>query len=323
MGKRREWPEELAKRCRAVGWTAYLAKSGHFKVQVPPREDLPNGGGFSFASTPGSLDSEKKALNSANRYGLERLELQARLLAEKERLERIERDRRENGVPEEDFVLYQEVEAELAEKIYSIPDPESERDVQTESLGRIEVEGQVLEILEEAEAWFQPNRGGEPRLVEAARELLLSNHAVYFQCLKGTGTWEGETEVRCDRLFTSPQGVFIHQGRVHKAAENAAQRMQPHPASKAVEATLEVNVEAPEPVAVEAQLVPVGPVAALVLQADRMRKVEEKLEDLACEAGSIAASLEKLAQQLPDQVASEELRAKAAKFDRMMGAIEP
>lgn len=320
MGKRREWPEELAKRCRAVGWTAELAKSGHYKVQVPASEDFPDGGGFSIASTPGSRDGERKALNNANRYGLERLELQARLLAEKERLERIERDRRENGVPAEDFAPpYREVEARLTEAIYSIPNPESENAMQTESLGRIEVEGRVLEILEEAQAWFQPNRGGEPRLVPASRELLLSDHGVYFQCLKGTGTWEGDEEVRCDRLFTSAQGVFIHQGRVHKAAEEAAQRMQPHPDSRAAEVAPAAE-EAPEPEVLE--VAEPGLVARMVSLGDRFEQLCSQVDEVSRAASILQNELQALARELPGEIASEEMRHKAARFDRMMEAIE-
>lgn len=295
MGKRRDWPEELAERCRAVGWTAELTRSGHYKVQVPAREGC-EGGGFSMASTPSTRDGERKALNKANRLGLERLEQRMRLQREKERLERIQRDREQNGVPDEDFA----------------PDNQPESETQAmPNLGYIEVAGVKLGIADTGPAFYQPNRGGEPRKIEDARELLLVDETVRYQCLKPT---PGRPDKLCERTFEKAAGLHVHQGRMHQAPAP-----RPGPTREEILADREPSAgpnstepapEQPEP----------GVMARTVRLAEDFAAFCDQLGDLADLGSRLNADLQELAQELPNELASDELRDKAARFDAMLRA---
>lgn len=304
MGSRKGWPKELADRCNAVGWPAELVPSGHWKAK------LPDGTTMTWAESPSDRHAYKNAMRVARNRGLDALEEKMALEREKERLARIERDRERNGVPAAAYNL--DPQPNESENEMKNADP---------SLGFVEVEGQRLGIVEQAEAWYQPNRGGDRRLVEDARELLLVDHSIHYQCLKGTGAFTGAGEVICHRLFTSPQGVFVHQARTHKVAEEAARQMQPRPASKAVEATLEVNVEAPA----GAAPIPVsepGLVARMVAITGQFEGLCNEIDAIGEKANVLYNELQGLVRELPNEVASEEMRIKAARFDAMLDAAQ-
>lgn len=294
MGGRKRWPQELADRCNAVGWPAELVANGHWKAR------LPDGTVMGWAESPSDTNAYKNAMRVARAKGLEDLELQLKLQREKERLERIERDRRLNGVPESAYGPGPATQPES--------EPELKTPATSSNLGFVEVEGQRLGIMEQAEAWFQPSRGGERRLVEDARELMLIDHSVHYQCLRGTGTFQGEDEVFCNRLFDTPSGVFFHQARTHKLAEEAAQRMQPHPASapRAEEAPMAVS----QP----------GLVARMVALTGRFEQLCNDLDQVGESANALYNELQGLVRELPAELASDELRDKAARFERMIEA---
>lgn len=278
MGSRRNWPKELADRCNAVGWEARLVNSGHY------RAFLPDGRSFGWAASPSDTNGYKNAQREADRFGLADLELQARLQREKERLERIRRDRELNGVPAEDFA----------------PEPTQPKEDAMPKYGFIEVDGVRIGIAEVGPAFYRPVRGGEPRKIPDARELLLVDETIRYQCLKPTHSDSGRPDKLCERTFEKAAGLHIHQGRMH---QSSAPPPKPAPSSQE-------ELAAPEP----------GLVAQAVRLAEDFEAFNDQLGDLADLGNRLNSDLQSLARQLPAELVSDELRSKAEKFDAMLRA---
>lgn len=289
MGSKKGWPRELADRCNAVGWPAELVSSGHWKAK------LPDGSVMTWAESPSDRNAYKNAMRVARTKGLDQLELELRLQREKERLERIQADREQNGVPEH---------------LMEPPQPNLKEEIEMANLGYIEVGGTRIGIAEQGPARYQPSRGGDLRLIEDARELLLVDGSVYFQCLKPTGAFrDGEAEI-CNRAFPSARSLPTHQSRMHPDLDFTEPEAPAEPKPK------------PQEVEIVATVVPVGPMARLTLLTDRLRKLEGALEDAATEAGAIANGLEKAVAELPELLLDDETRQKVAILDQMRGLLK-
>lgn len=91
MGSKADWVEDLVKRCAAVGWEVTYAAGGHRRIKTH------KGKVFQLASSPGDVHSRKNAERAAARHGLEVLEEKMTLQRERDRLERLAKDRA-NGV---------------------------------------------------------------------------------------------------------------------------------------------------------------------------------------------------------------------------------
>lgn len=280
MGSRRNWPKELADRCNAVGWEARLVNSGHY------RAFLPDGRSFGWAASPSDTNGYKAAQREAERFGLADLELRARLEREKERLERIRRDRELNGVPAEDFA----------------PESTQPKEDAMPKYGFIEVDGVRIGIAEVGPAFYSPVRGSGPREIPDARELLLVDETIRYQCLKPTHSDPGRPDKLCERTFEKAAGLHIHQGRMHQSSASA------RPAKPAP--SLQEELAAPEP----------GLVAQAVRLAEDFAAFNDQLGDLADLGDRLNSDLQSLARQLPAELVSDELRSKAEKFDAMLRA---
>jgi hypothetical protein len=303
MGSRKNWPRELADRCNAVGWNARLVPNGHWKA------DLPDGTTMSWAESPSDTNGYKMAMRKARQKGLDALEQKLKLQREKERLERIQRDRELNGVPESDFAPNR-------------PTNEGETqpmDSANSNLGYIEVEGTRLAIAETAPAYMQHWRGGDPRELDDARELLLIDHSVRYQCRKLTLSDPGLPDKTCDRHFPTPGGVVVHQTRVHQT------RPKPKPdpdrdlggVFPADTTPVQVTSE-PDPAKVEQP----GVMARMEDLGNQVLDVHYEAQRLANHAQDVHAALVKLAQDLPAELASDEMRQKAEILDQMRGLLK-
>lgn len=324
MGNRKSWPQLLADRFEAVGWEVKLGSGGHYKVRRP------DGQSMSWPQSPSGNRTQDNKIAEARRFGLHLAEQELDELRELDRLARIERDRLANGVPETKFVPpYKEIEAKLTEAVYAIPTPEpipQKEDKEmpaTTKYGFIEVQGVRLGIAEVAKpVMHRHNRGGDPRPLDFARELLLVDNSIRYQCLKLLAS--GGV---CARHFETSGGLVVHWARgSHADAEPAPKegvdlsKLEILTDTKPV---AERTYPAPEPKKVDADdlVVPTGLVAQAVFQVERLRKLEDQLDELADAAGSIAGHLEALIEKLPEELVSPELQEKAEKFDRMMGAL--
>lgn len=295
MGSRKNWPRELADRCNAVGWEARLVNSGHY------RAFLPDGRSFGWAASPSDTNGYKAAQREAERFGLADLELQARLQREKERLERIRRDRELNGVPAEDFA----------------PEPTQPKEDAMPKYGFIEVDGVKLGIAEVGPAFYSPVRGGESREIPDARELLLVDETIRYQCLKPTHSDPGRPDKLCERTFEKAAGLHIHQGRMH--------RNQPgQPDLSKLEILADTKPQAvyttPAPPRAEPNSLTPGVMARAVRLAEGFAAFNDQLGDLADLGDRLSSDLQELARMLPTELVSDELRSKAEKFDAMLRA---
>lgn len=311
MGSRKNWPKDLADRCNAVGWAAELVSNGHWRAK------LPDGRVLSWAESPSDTNGYKAAFRKADRYGLSELENRLKLQREKERLERIERDRAQNGVPEEQMLA---------------PEPTKKEDLVTK-YGYIELDGMRIGIADIAKpVMHQHNRGGEPRRLDHSRELLLVDGTIRYQCLKLTASESQET---CARHFATSAGLVVHWAR---GSHLDALPQKPEP--RDLGASVEPNPAEPKPDTLIATkhfvLTEVGPQrgeAVRPLPVDnpgvmaRMEDLGQQLLDVHFEAQRLANHAQDLHKNLADlakdvhrELASDEVREKAEKFDRMIEA---
>lgn len=301
MGSRKSWPQRLADRFQAVGWEVKLGAGGHYKVRRP------DGQLMSWPQSPSGNRTQDNKEAEARRFGLHLAEQELDERREAERQARIERDRLANGVPESKFTAPE-----------PSPEKEDEKMAATSKYGYIEVGGVKLGIAEVAKPVMHTHsRGGEPYPLSHCRELLLVDDSIRYQCLKLTYSDPGHPDKVCARHFKTSGGLVVHWARSHKELAAESQRdlgasAEPNPV--AVYTT-------PNPKKVEDLAVPTGLMAQAVFQVERLRKLEDQLDELADAAGSIAGHLEALIEKLPEELVSPELQAKAEKFDRMMGAL--
>lgn len=312
MGSRKNWPKELADRCNAVGWAAAIQKSGHY------RAFLPDGRSFGWAASTSDTNGYKNAQREAARMGLDQLEQELRLRREKERLQRIELDRAQNGVPENRMLAPE-------------PAPKKE-DENVTKYGTIEVDGVKVGIADVVKPVRHVHpRGGEVHELSHCRELLLVDETLRYQCLKLV-----KGDQVCARHFATSAGLVVHWNRsTHladaepKETRNLGPSAEPNPVEPRPGPTKEETrtpvavYTTPDPQKIESAdlAVPTGLVAQAVHQVERLRILESTLDDLAEQAGSIASELERIVEKLPEELVSPELQAKAEKFDRMMGAL--
>jgi hypothetical protein len=313
MGSRKNWPRELADRCNAVGWNARLVPNGHWKA------DLPDGTTMSWAESPSDTNGYKMAMRKARHKGLDALEQKLKLQREKDRLERIAQDRQLNGVPEH-----------LMQSAKQAPEPKKEAKMEPSnpSLGYVEVEGIRLGIAEVAQARYQPSRGGEPRVVEDARELLLVDGSVRFQCLKPTGGFrDGKAEI-CNRTFDNPRGLPTHQSRMHPERDlGGVLPVEPRPGPTKEEILADrVPVAIRTEPAPKAEPVPTAPPTGVMARMEdlgnQVLDLHFEAQRLANHAQTVGAALVQLAQDLPRELVDDETRQKAELLDQMRGLLK-
>jgi len=289
MARKKGWPQDLAERCQEVGWAVAYGKSGHYKATRPDGQIL------SWPSTPSGTNSEKNVLAKARRLGLDEAEETMRQRQEAQRLQKIQEDRNLNGVPEHKM---------KTDETNPPSAPEA-------NLGWVEVNGTRLAIAEIAvPVRHQHYRGGEPRDLPQSEELLLVDGSVRYRCRKPTGAWVGDGPVLCDRHFETPGGLVVHWARgahaddVPEPRAAAPRRVDPEPE--------------PKPLAVAEP----GLMARMEDLGQEMLDIRFEAQRLANHSQDVHQRLQDLAQEISQNLASPEMREKAAKFDRMIRVAE-
>jgi hypothetical protein len=326
MGSRKNWPKELADRCNAVGWHAGIQKSGHY------RAFLPDGRSFGWAASTSDTNGYKNAQREAARMGLDQLEQELALLREKERLERIEADRTQNGVPEELMLA-----------------PELKEDPNVTKYGTIEVDGVKIGIAEISKpVRHRHPRGGGVHELAHCRELLLVDETIRYQCLKLVA---GDLQEVCARHFKTSAGLIVHWNRGSHADDARTSVPQerdlggvlpaePKPEERPGPSTYEIIVdrtpskittepdtrskpkeeklvEEAQPIAVEQP----GVMARMEDLGQQLLDVHFEAQRLANHAQDLHQALATLAEDVHREIASDEVREKAQKFDAMMKAV--
>lgn len=303
MGSRNGWPRELAERCEAVDWDVTIAKSGHYRVKTH------DGRSFSFPCTPGDYRAMKNAERYANRYGLDQREEEFKLRNEKERLERIERDRAQ-GV---------DWDAE-------------ERRIEEEQMKDQKVLGYVngLGIIDRvtARAVHPRSIGNEAVPIEHGMELLMEDESVIFQCVYPMTL--NDIEQDCGRTFETGNSLRSHiSWHVRKAQKRTNETV--------VEAQAELTGPKPEggyPETVEHKIENLQEGKSITVKYDvkvvtpgiitRLAELGDEIDELVDEATELTESIRvkrnefrKLVAELPQHLANEQLRDKARKYDEI------
>lgn len=302
----RTWPLRLKERCEAVGWIVTMSRSGHYKVRTK------RGKGFSFPSTPGDRRSELNAIAEAKRHGLERMEASLARTSERDRQERIRRDRTSVGAALVDAAVANEDENE---------EGSMEKEVAQKAGALGYVDG--VAIAERAPAMHQtPLTHGKSVPLVDGEELLLADGTVVYRCAKPAATvMDRKAKGICHRTFDSASSLKAHisyhsrttlpvtpaqrrkierestRERVAKVAKAAAKKAP----AKAAQSSLE------EP----------GIVARIVELTNRVNRLSGDVDQANKELDEVAAELATIAQELPDAVADEETLDKARRYEEL------
>jgi hypothetical protein len=189
-----KWQDNFKLRCQAVGWRVETSKSNHNKVFSRSGQLL-----LTYSGTPSDRRTMLNVLGQAKRAGLEQLEADQRLAAERDRLTRIEVDRTSNG----------HVESRVTPPVFVAPvtsdaapfpataEPRSE-------LGLGQVDG--VAIVAVAPAKTQTPVMAQPAPLANAEELLLADGRVLYRCLKP----QPLTGNPCHRTFETVNSVRAH-----------------------------------------------------------------------------------------------------------------
>ena len=187
------WQAQFIKRLESVGWSVERTQSNHFKVRDAKNKFL-----FTFPTTPGDVRSMKNTEADAKRHGLPQLEHNAKLLAERERLERIQRDREESDAAAA-VEAEARIDADLAKLGKSI---EHHPDLGT-------VDG--VAILMSGPALFKTPVMAEARPLRDAEELLLADDRTVWRCLKSAATpYRPHAEGLCHKVYLSVDSLQSH-----------------------------------------------------------------------------------------------------------------
>lgn len=206
MASDQAWVQNFRGRCEFVGWTVQLTKSNHYKVHDRAGRLL-----FTYSGTPGDRRAMQNALSQAKRAGLEQLETGLKLVKERDRLERIERDRELNGhrefsmtattatvTPSRADVTYTSEEMKL-----TLRDIEPTTDAQVSELGQVN----GIAVVMRSRAMLPTPPNGTLTAHENIEEVLLADDTTIFVCC----------ENGCD--YTADNGISV---RAHRKAHGPA-----------------------------------------------------------------------------------------------------
>ena len=286
------WQANFIQRCEAVGWSVERTKSNHFKVRDAKSRFL-----FTFPTTPGDVRSMQNTLSDAKRHGILDLEKQVKLRDERDRLERIQKDREASEAVEAEATL-ERIEADLKKidrsvEHHSDPDPD---------LGNVD----GVAIVMSGPAMYKTPVMSEPRPLHDAEELLLADDKTVWRCLKSAATkFRPDAEGVCHKVYLSVESLKSHlayHSRIPAATTDSEREKEeekvPTPAQTP-------NGARPEFDALDRSLAQ--------LQAG-IKKVADTLPNLIIEVGTLRDAVRKL--PVVDQATID----KAAQFDAL-GAI--
>lgn len=302
----RAWPLKLKERCEAVGWLVTMTKSGHYKVRTK------RGQGFSFPSTPSDRRAERNALAEARRHGLDTLEHQLSLVNERERLQRIKRDRTSVGDALVSAVIKTETEDEEMRMARKVVD---------RALGYVD----GVAIVEATQAkittplTIKHGKGAVP--LADAEELLLEDGNVVYRCAKSAATPRTpDAEGLCHRTFSSVESlrahITFHSRKSLPVTPSERKKREREAATRVAEATKTATTKASKKAA-DASTGNAGVVAQLIRLAEKFQELSGQFDDVASAVNEASAELNTLVRQLPDHIADEALLEKARKFDEL------
>lgn len=293
-----DWSRNFKDRCEDVGWRVDISGGSHFKVFDQFGKLL-----FTFASTPGDKRGMLNALSQAKRAGIETLESKLKLKRERDRLQKIEDDRKKNNAKMPPSVQFT---PPTATKSTAIP-----AESPTVDLGSID----GVRIAAVAPALIQTPVMPKPAPLSQASEVLLVDGTVLYRCERSArydpnANGTGEPGI-CGKVFAQVTSLQAHV-RFHKRWESETG------GDNNVEFIASINPE-------ETTTVPTKPTAAPSPTTALAARIESTLESVnllsqACAA--IKADLVKTQEDIAKlQVADEATLQKAAQFDNLKAML--
>lgn len=290
---RPDWVRALLKQAEIMGIPVERTRSDHWKLRLPR-------GNAMIPNSPSDIRTQQNCMRDLRKLGWDELKEEYSQKVKQARADRLARGMQGAVAPHEFEPILPEPESENPEVI-----PPKETD---SNLGWVEIEGTRLAIAEIAvPVRHQHYRGGEPRVLPQSEELLLVDGSVRYRCRKPTGAWVGDGPVLCDRHFETPGGLVVHWARgvhaddVPELKPAASQRAEPEP----------------EPLAVAEP----GLMARMEDLGQEMLDIHFEAQRLANHSQDVHQRMVELAQEVSQNLASDELRQKAEILDQMRGLL--
>jgi len=278
MGNVNGWQNNFTKRCEAVGWIVERTKSNHFKVKDAKGNFL-----FTFPTTPGDVRAMNNTLADAKRAGLLQLESRVKLVAERDRLERIERDR-----------------ASMPQFVEPVASPES---VDRGDLG--DVDG--VKVVAIAPAMFKTPVMPQAVPLTGGQEIMLSDGRVLFRCLNDADSSlsGGRLDGTCHRNFEKVGSLHVHVGfhTRKRIAATAAELEREDNVVKTIAVTAPER-DVAETSSVESELMEID--AGLVRLQRAIQRVAEQTAPLIVDIENVRTAISKL--PLVDEATREKIR---------------
>lgn len=272
MGNINGWQDNFTKRCEAVGWIVKRTQSNHFKVTDAKGNFL-----FTFPSSPGDVRAMKNTLADAKRLGLLDLEARAKLVAERERLERIERDRA--SVP-------QFIEPVVAVK----PDSATSDSTAMETAEYGDVDG--VKIVAIAPAMFKTPVMPQAVPLVGGQEIMLSDGRVLFRCLNDaqSSLSGGRLDGTCHRVFDRVKSLHVHVGfHARKRAAAAAAELEREDNVAKSTAVIAPKRNVVESTSIDPDLTSID---------DGLVRLQRAIQDLADQASPLIVDIENLRNEI-------------------------
>lgn len=278
------WQANFEKRCLAVGWQVEMSANSHYKVRDAAGKYL-----FTYSGTPSDPRSMKNTLAEAKRHGLLELETQAKLAAEKERLERIERDRAA-------------ADAQIAAS--------NSRAVANVARGTPDL-GQVagVAIVMSGPAMYKSPLMDKAGPIAFGEELLLADDRTVFRCLKPAATnYRPDLEGICHKIYDTVGSLRTHIGYHSRKPAGAEPNGEEGSSVTKLASKPEVVTQRDKPTAKLAERVDELSTAVV--------DMIENLQDMTLRLSSIQHDIAKL------EVADEATIEKARQFDVLQGIFQ-
>lgn len=298
MGSKKDLVEALKARCEAVDWEVTMGGGGHWRVKTH------EGKVFSIAGSSSDVHGIKNAERRADRFGLKKREEEYALAREKKRLERLEEDRAKG-------VDWEAEEKKIKE--------------QQKVLGYVN----GVAIMERVPARAaHPRAPGKTVDIEHGVELGLADGTVIFECVHPVMLNYKYQD--CGRQFEVANSLRTHISWHARAAkkeseEETAEILADEDTVAAIaEAEAEdyvnrtVKEESVDELDVLPQLVKQPGIVA------RLAELATELDELVTASMELTESIRvkreefrKLITELPEHLADEETKAKAARWDEL------
>lgn len=295
MASTNGWISNFIQRCEHVGWKVERTRSNQYKVYDANDKMI-----LTLPSTPSDRRATSNILAEARRHGLENLESRLKLRDERDRLEKIERDREsaEAKIAESNVRAVSDVAAESADS--SSVEPAKATQPEIGSVAGIEI------VTIEPVSFKTPVMPYFKELSQA-EELLLADGTTVFRCARPAATpHRPDAQGPCHKTYPTAHSLIAHlRYHTRQVKDSSVETTKEAAVSAASTEITRSNGHSTEFAALDHMLAQAQ---------SSVSKISDGFSSLLTELGSIRDAVRNL------PVVDQETLSKAAQFDAL-GAI--